>query len=363
MSYKSGGIMKLKYKEDFEEAKKYWRAFWEGEIIDRPLLISNIPKNKDNPVSSPPYLSGIDGNFKRAIEDYERYAESTVFFAESIPNFTISFGPDTISYFIKGAESKVRVGSGTAWIEPFIDDWRKINRIEIDKENIWYKGFMNFYRYAGERGEGKFLLQMPDAHTHLDLLRAIRGSEELCIDLVEIPDEIERRLREIKDFFREIYMEIFDSTNMKEWGTTSWIPLYCEGKYEVLQCDFTYMIGQEMFRRFALPYIEEEANFLDHCIFHVDGPGVLRHLDDLLSIKKIDAIQWVPGEGNKLHIYWIDLFKRIKEAGKRVIIYPQSVDEVKVFHKELGPENVVYQLDLRSLEEGKRLVEWLIQNT
>jgi len=363
MIHKTGGFMELKYKENFEETKKYWRAFWEGEVIDRPLLISNIPKDKNNPVSPLPYLSGIDGKFKKVVEDYEEYAENTIFFAENIPNFTISFGPDTISYFIKGAEAKVMVGSGTAWIEPFVNDWKEINRIEIDKGNIWYKRFMDFYRFVGERSNGKFLLQMPDSHTHLDLLRGIRGSEKLCIDLVEIPDEIERRLKEVKDFFKEIYTEIFNSTNMEKWGTTSWIPLYCEGKYEVLQCDFTCMIGQQMFRRFALPYIEEEANFLDHCIFHVDGPGVLRHLDDLLSVEKIDVIQWVPGEGNKPHIYWIDLFKKIKKAGKGVIIYPQSVDEVKIFHKELGPENVVYQLDLESLEEGEKLIEWLAKNT
>lgn len=357
--------MELKYKKDFEEARKYWRAFWEGEIIDRPLLIATIVKDKKSQVSPPEYLSGMDGNFRIAIESFKKYAENVIFFAECIPSFTISFGPDTISYFVKGAESRVRVESGTAWIEPFIEDWNLIDKLEIDKNNVWFKRFMNFYKYAWQEGKGEFLLQMPDAHTNIDLLRAIRGSERLCIDLIEIPEEIERRLKEVKDIYKEIYTAIYTSTDMETWGTTSWIPLYCEEKYGVLQCDFAYMISPNMFRRFVLPYIEAEADFLNHSTFHVDGLGVLRHIDDLLSIEKIDVIQWVPGEGNKPHIYWIDLFKKILKTGKKIILYPRSIEEIKIFHRELGPEKIVYHLmfNLESIEEGEKLLNWLAQNT
>lgn len=65
--------MKLKYKNDFKEAKKYWNAFWEGEIIDRPLIIASFPKYENKIVTGPPYLSGIDGNYKEVIEKFEEY--------------------------------------------------------------------------------------------------------------------------------------------------------------------------------------------------------------------------------------------------------------------------------------------------
>lgn len=356
--------MNLKYKNDFQEAKKYWKAFWNGEIIDRPLIIANFPKDEKNKVSPPAYLSGIDGNFEKVIEEFENYCENTVFFAESIPSLNISFGPDTVSYFIKGAEKNVRVKSNTAWIEPFVKNWEDFEKIEIDKENLWYKRFMNFYKFAGEKGDGKFLLQMPDLHTHLDLLRAIRGSENLCMDLIERPDEIKNKLEQIKDFFVEIYEEILNISGIEKWGTTSWIPFYSEKKYCVIQCDFICMISNEMFRKFALPYIEYEAEFLDNSIFHLDGPGALRHLDDLLSIKKIDAIQWVPGAGNPPHIKWIELFKKIKSKGKKLVIYPENFEQIRIFHKELGPEGIVYHIGwIRNLEEAEEIKEWLIKNT
>ncbi|MCM8803631.1 MAG: hypothetical protein NC833_00020 [Candidatus Omnitrophica bacterium] len=354
----------LKYKDDFEEAKKYWDAFWNGEIIDRPLIIACFPKNEKK-ILPPDYLSGIDGNFEQPIDKFEEFCENTIFFAETIPSLRISFGPDTISYFVKGGEKNIRIKSKTAWIEPFIDNWNNFKKIEIDKEGVWYKKFIEFYKYASDKGNGKFLLQMPDFHTHLDLLRAIRGTEKLCIDLIEIPELIKEILEEIKYIFIDIYNEIYDLTEMERWGTTCWIPFYSEKKYCTIQCDFICMISKEMFRKFALPYIEYEANFLDHSIFHLDGPGALKHLDDLLSIKKINGIQWVPGAGNKPHIYWIDILKKIIKSKKSVVIYPQSFEEVKIFHKELGPERVVYHFwnQIKNLKDAEEIRNYLIKNT
>lgn len=33
------------YKPNFEESKMYWRAFWEREVIDRPLICVTAPKD------------------------------------------------------------------------------------------------------------------------------------------------------------------------------------------------------------------------------------------------------------------------------------------------------------------------------
>jgi len=363
MEKKQTQKLSLKYKNDFEEAKKYWSAFWEGEIVDRPLIIASFTKDENRKVSGPPYLAGMDGNFEKPVYQFDELCENTMFFAESIPNLNISFGPDTIAYCIKGAEKKVRVKSNTAWIEPFVDNWEDYEKIEIDKGNKWYKRFIDFYKFAAKHGDGKFLIQMPDFHTHLDLLRAIRGSENLCIDLIEKPDFIKKLLEQTKDIFIDIYTEIYNSTNMKKWGTTCWIPFYSEKRYCTIQCDFICMVGPEIFRKFALPYIEYEAEFLDRCIFHLDGPGALIHLDDILSVKKIDAVQWVPGAGEKPHIGWIEVLKKIKKGGKGIIVYPQNPEEIKIFHKELGPEKIIYHGGIKDLKEAEEIKKWLIKNT
>ena len=47
---------KLKYKENFAETKEYFRAFWEKEVIDRPLIAVKCPKNPDLKIH--PHLTG-----------------------------------------------------------------------------------------------------------------------------------------------------------------------------------------------------------------------------------------------------------------------------------------------------------------
>ena len=51
-------------------------------------------------------------------------------------------------------------------------------------------------------------------------------------------------------------------------------------------------------------------------IYHLDGPGALRHLDSLLAIPELNAIQWVPGAGREEFYRWIPVFRKVQAAGK-----------------------------------------------
>ena len=57
------------------------------------------------------------------------------------------------------------------------------------------------------------------------------------------------------------------------------------------------MISPHISARFALPSLEYEISCLDHAVYHMDGPGQIRHLDDLLAIPNLHTIQWMPGAG------------------------------------------------------------------
>ena len=90
-----------------------------------------------------------------------------------------------------------------------------------------------------------------------------------------------------------------------------------------------------MYEKFVFEDMKNMFDQLDHGIYHLDGEEEIKHLDSLLRIDKIHMIQWVPSQrvadpdyGNPLN--WIDLFKRIQNAGKRVLIYasPGNVKEL-----------------------------------
>jgi hypothetical protein len=116
------------------------------------------------------------------------------------------------------------------------------------------------------------------------------------------------------------------------------------------------MIGPQMFREFFQDIIREEAAFLDRAIYHLDGPGAIRHLDALCEIKEIDAIQWVPGEGQPPMSDWIGLLKQIQEKGKGLHINCAS-HEVRPIVESLRPEGVIICTGTESPEAADALVK------
>ena len=45
------------------------------------------------------------------------------------------------------------------------------------------------------------------------------------------------------------------------------------------------------------------------------------------------------------------------------LVYPKNLEEIKVFHKQLGAERVVYQYNFSAIEEGEEIKKYLIRNT
>jgi 5-methyltetrahydrofolate--homocysteine methyltransferase len=123
------------------------------------------------------------------------------------------------------------------------------------------------------------------------------------------------------------------------------------------------MISPEMCRRFVVPALEYEASCLKHNVYHYDGVGALTHLDDILAIKSIDAIQWVPGAGQPRTIEWMDLLKKIQKAGKGLWLYDWSPDEIKARFKELDPSLLYFSTGAKTPREADELIAYVKNHT
>jgi len=356
--------LQLEYKPDFEEARRYWDAFWQGEIIDRPCVYVTAPKEGAPPPPSVPYPALIGSDYGAFARIFDTAAACTWYGAEAIPNWTASFGPDQFAAFL-GAKMQQDPEVRTSWVEPFVQDWDEVLPLRLDPGNpVWCE--MRKLLEAGVRvGEGRWLVQMLDFHTNLDALQAIRGGVEMCTDLYDVPPEIlDRALNDAHAVFEQIYEEVYRICRMDKWGCIGWTPFYSRGRMSTVQCDFLYLIGPEHCRRFAIPAIRREAAFLDHAVFHLDGENSLVHLDDLLAIPELDVIQWVPGAGSSRprHSQWLELFKKIQAAAKGLQVNA-SIEEIKMLHRELRPEKVLYVTRARSQAEAEALLDWLRRNT
>ena len=350
---------RLKYKPDFARAQKYWDAFWNHELIDRPctvLIADNSGLQKEMP-----RLQGVDSDFNIMIDKYDCYLKSHYFMAECIPGFRPGFGPDQFAGFL-GTPIKVDYETNTSWSEKIVENWQDFLPLKINENDHLLKRMHEFNKTAEAYCRGKCLLYEIDLHSNIDCLEAMRGAEKLLFDLIDTPDLIEEVMKQVRPLYGKIYDAFGVYGQKDELGRNTCMGLYSRGKTDYIQADFISLLSPDMVRKFVLPAIEEEARFLTNSCFHLDGPGALAHLDDILSIKEIDVVQWLPGAGVKPQHEWPDILHKIQSAGKAVILYGDC-ELVKQMHKEYKPELVVYYVNAKTLKEAEELLDWLKRNT
>lgn len=104
--------------------------------------------------------------------------------------------------------------------------------------------------------------------------------------------------------------------------------------------DILALLSPEMAQEFVRPYLRREWADLDRSLFHLDGPDALRHLDWLLEEDWIQAIQWVYGAGGGRASDWIDVYKKIRKAGRSLQLLAVDARDALAVLKEIGPEGV-----------------------
>lgn len=347
----------LVHKPDFSSAVRHWEAFWQGEMVDRPCLVVTAPKEGATPAPHPAYMAGRSGNYQGVAQQYDRWAEAIWFGAEAMPFLEPSFGPDVFAAFV-GAELKY--DERTSWAVPFVQDWQSALPLDLSGAD-WHR-MKEYVRTASEYARGRFLIGMLDLHSNMDCLASIRNPQLLCMDVLDCPDTIDRAMKNVRELYSRVFEGIYEAGSMADQGCIGWTPVYSPKRFAVTQCDFICMLGPEQARRFVIPALAEEAAYLDHCVYHYDGPGALIHLDDILAIKDIDCIQWVEGAGNPPLIEWMDLLKKIQAAGKSVEVRC-AAEQIPLFHKELRPDKVVYITSTATQKQAEALIQWLRANT
>ncbi len=354
---------------EFDETRSAWAHYWEGELyLKRPLVVASCAKPGAAPLTENDdphawsYYRELTGEWDEQLRRIDRCLESTEWLCETIPFFGPDFGPDQFAAFC-GAELQFSDPSaGTNWVEPIVKDWSEFE-IVFDPSNTTWQRLLEYSRKLAAHSDGRYAVGVCDLHSNGDTLSALRNPASLCMDFYDAPDQVIARMQEVRRLYQPVYNGLYEAGGMAEQGgSIGWIPFWCDGRFATIQCDFICMVSPELGREYIIPALEEEAAFLDRCVYHLDGPGALPHLDDILAIDDIDAIQWVSGAGQKKMWQWLDVLKKCQAAGKGLVIEDITTEEAKTVHPELDPVGVVYRPG-GERDEILEFSDWLVENT
>ena len=118
--------------------------------------------------------------------------------------------------------------------------------------------------------------------------------------------------------------------------------LWSPGKTAKLQCDGSAMFSPEMFREFVLPGLKEQTEYIDYTMYHLDGTQSIVHLDAILEIEKLNAVEWTPqaGEPGGTDPRWYPLYRKILESGKSLQVLVDSPSRIADLLNAVGTEGI-----------------------
>jgi len=351
----------LDTKPDFVQCMKRVYAWYEGDIIDRvPVRFTAhneefIEVNKNENWNS---LKERWFDTEYQIEKFIKSLEGRVFLGETFPVYFPNLGPNVFAAMLGG---ELEFGEITSWAHPVIHSIEDINKIKFLEDNEYFKKILELTDYALERCSHKFMVGYTDMHPSLDCADALRGTRDLCMDMYDDEDFVEQLVNACYEPFIPI-MDIFHKKlKEKKQLSVSWMNIPSYETMHIPSCDLGAMISKEHFDKFALPYIQKEVKHFKHNIFHLDGKGVARHIQSILQISEIQAIQWVQGVGNdKPIMQWVDFIKQLQNAGKRVIV-DLELSELDDFMENVSPVGIYLCIPVKDVDVQKNILKKLLK--
>lgn len=367
--------------EVWETIKRYYLYWWNNSFLDRiPLWVSapqDTPEAREILFGKSLWIRQEERfEVEKVVQNARKILQATFYGGLAFPCYFPNFGTDVFSAYL-GAEIEfsevfppVVTGpsltqddvipvSWAKWGHPVLTDYSDLSRLRIAEDNIYWQKTKEFVKYAVEVARGEFLVGATDIHPSMDSLAVLRGSpQNLCLDLVENPEGVKKAMVLLWEAWLRVYEETYyDLVRDKQEGTTAWINLWAPGKFYPVENDLSLMISTEMYREFFLEELENEIRYLDYSIYHLDGAGALHHLDMILDIPKLNAIQWVAGAAESASgvAKWIPLYQKIQSRGKAIIVYC-APEEVNLVVEALRPEGLLISVNCRSEKEARELL-------
>ncbi len=348
------------WKPNWAETQQHFTDWWN----QKGLVISSwgrpdaaVPHDATPP---PPRPAGDIRSHYAAVEWRARSAFASLgkgyYGADALPVADSDIGPGSLALAL-GCEPGF--SPETVWFEPAFQDAPDVNALpplRFNPDAPWWRVHEAQLRRHKELGAGRYLVGFPDLVENIDILSALRDPQTLMIDMIENPDWVNRSVQEINQAFFEGYTRLYDICKEPD-GSSAWgaFRIWGPGKTAKVQCDACAMFSPEMFRDFVKSALTEQCAWLDYPMYHLDGTQCICHLDHLLDIAPLRAIEWTPQSGIEggAHERWFPLYKRILDGGKSVQIMGAGVDCIEPILKAIGTKGVYIMCGFNSPDEAE----------
>ena len=381
------------YKVNMEAAKEKFRNYWAHKNTGRPLMcvIARRPEVEQYSDGTPVeggYLDQIcQGKYynmpeelkwkdmedkyqnpQRIVDRYRYFCQTHAFLGESFPNLNIDFGPGSLASYLG---SEIGFKEDTVWFNKCLDGWDGVPKLTFDPENKWFKKHLQLAKDCQALAGDDFYVDMPDLMENIDVLASLRGAQDILFDLLDEPEMIGERIQEVTDIYYEYYDRFYDVIKDEEGGNAYTVfQIWGPGRTVKLQCDFSAMMSPEDFRKYIQPSLRTQSENVDHVLYHLDGPAAIKHMDALMEIDGIDALQWTSGDAGPDGTLpdWDVIYDKAIAAGKSIWVKVYSgefedwIRNVDRIVKKYGSHSLFLLFPEMSMEQAAYLLDYADRN-
>ena len=388
--------MKYKDLQEWEQTKTKWTNYWQHKNTGRPLMCVVARKPEIEHLATDKTFEGgyLDvlcqgkyydmpqelrwkdmedkyQNAERIVARYRQFCENHLFLAESFPNLNIDFGPGSLAAYLG---SEIGFKPETVWFKPCFqdaEDWEEIPEIQFDPANEWFQKHIELAKKCRELAGDDFYVDIPDLMENIDVLASLRETQNLLCDMMMDPDEVKERVDQVTKAYYQAMDRFYQTCKDKDGASAYTVfQIWGPGKTVKLQCDTGAMISPEMFRDTVLDSLKDQAEHADSVLYHLDGPDNIRHLDAILEVDGIDAIQWTSGDAGPDGTLpeWDKIYDKARAAGKSlwVKVYSGEFEDwlknVDRLVKKYGSHSLFLFFPEMSYEQAQRLIAYADQN-
>ena len=345
------------WKTNLEETKKHYIDWWnhKGIILNMwEHFQEGVKPHADIP-APPPYRDlnqrWFDPQWRAEYLDW--YVAHSSLMADMLPVANTQLGPGSLAAILGGV---FEGGEDTIWIHP---DPNYTDDIVFNPQHPNYLLHKELLKACKAKAQGHYYVGMPDLMEGLDVLAAIKGTDKVLLDTVMQPEVLEHQMQQINDIYFQVFDELYDIIREGDEMAFCYFSSWAPGKMSKLQSDISTMISVDDYRRFVQPFIREQCQKIDYTLYHLDGVGAMHHLDALLEIKELNAIQWTPGVGEPQggSPKWYDLYKKILAGGKSIMACWVTLDELRPLLDNIGGDGVHIEMDFHNEREVEQAME------
>ncbi len=381
------------YKLNWEETKEKFRNYWAHKNTGRPLMcvIARRPEIEQYSDGTPVdggYLGQIcQGKYynmpeelmwkdmedkyqdpQRIVDRYRFFCDTHAFLGESFPNLNVDFGPGSLAAYLG---SEIGFKEDTVWFNKCLDGWDGVPKLDFDPENKWFKKHINLVKDCRELAGNDFYVDMPDLMENIDVLASLRGAQETLFDLLDEPEKVGQRIQEVTDVYYQYYDRFYNAIKDEEGGNAYTVfQIWGPGRTVKLQCDFSAMMSPEDFRKYIQPSLKTQSENVDHVLYHLDGPQAIKHMDALMEIDGIDALQWTSGDAGPDGTLpdWDVIYDKAIAAGKSIWVKVYSgefedwIRNVDRLVKKYGSHSLFLLFPEMSMEQAVYLLDYAEKN-